>query len=162
MLLVLALWQGLLGALIGASASLLGVVLSQRAERRRAHTDRVWTARSREYEHLMRFVLDIRHWTISAGEPAADGRRYSEPPPVYGSDPEVNDGGYQPRAYVTGLLMYASPPVYDAAKAAFTATDLCVPRPEYDSVVPYSYIGNLNTRLDALEAAIRDELRADL
>jgi hypothetical protein len=42
-------WAPLLSAIVGGAAALVGVVLSQRSERRKAHADRVWQKRSAIY-----------------------------------------------------------------------------------------------------------------
>lgn len=52
-------WSGLLGALIGAVAAIVAVVVTQWFERRKAHDDRIWKERSEIY-------LTLYRWTVAS------------------------------------------------------------------------------------------------
>lgn len=42
-------WSSLISASIGGITALLGVLITQRSERKKAHADRVWQERTRCY-----------------------------------------------------------------------------------------------------------------
>jgi hypothetical protein len=68
-----ALWLSTAGAVVSATAALTGVVINQRATRRREHLARVWGKRADAYVKLMRWLASAEHrLTSMTAPPRAD------------------------------------------------------------------------------------------
>jgi hypothetical protein len=68
-----SLWLSVAGAVVSATAALTGVVITQRATRRREHLARVWGKRADAYVKLMRWLASTEHrLTAMASPPRAD------------------------------------------------------------------------------------------
>ena len=79
--------QGLLGAIVGAFASLAGVVISQRGQRKIAHEGRIWEHRLACYASLLGYIDSLNQWIESCEVGPRSGRRiFTTRPPDLPSD----------------------------------------------------------------------------
>ena len=91
-------WSALLSALVGASAALLGVALTQRGERAKARADRVWAARVTCYKDMLDYSNELRRHGFYRVLADRTGDAVPEPPKaitgidaiLFASEPVLN------------------------------------------------------------------------